>query len=166
MADTVKWSKTISDVNREILVNLEKPHPMFYVVFFFALTLFLAGVVFVGLHTTYGLGLWRFAPPLYWAVDITNFVFWVGIGHAGTLISAILFLFRAKWRNTVNRSAEAMTIFAVMAVCGSVHTGLFLCQIRTTCGLTFALRSYGTCLRSRHTLQYLFYSGTWDLSLT
>jgi Ni/Fe-hydrogenase subunit HybB-like protein len=125
MADTVKWSKTISDVNREILVNLEKPHPMFYVVFFFALTLFLAGVVFVGLHTTYGLGLWKFAPPLYWAVDITNFVFWVGIGHAGTLISAILFLFRAKWRNTVNRSAEAMTIFAVMcaAVFPLIHMG-------------------------------------------
>lgn len=125
MADTIKWSKTISDVNREILVNLEKPHPMFYVVFFFALTLFLAGVVFVGLHTTYGLGLWRFAPPLYWAVDITNFVFWVGIGHAGTLISAILFLFRAKWRNTVNRSAEAMTIFAVMCagVFPLIHMG-------------------------------------------
>jgi hypothetical protein len=49
-----------------------------------------------------------------WAFDITNFVFWVGIGHAGTLISAVLFLFRQKWRTSVNRSAEAMTIFAVI----------------------------------------------------
>src|ERR1017187_1913261 len=49
-----------------------------------------------------------------WAFDITNFVFWIGIGHAGTLISAILFLFRQRWRTSVNRSAEAMTIFAVM----------------------------------------------------
>jgi molybdopterin-containing oxidoreductase family membrane subunit len=49
-----------------------------------------------------------------WAFDITNFVFWVGIGHAGTLISAVLFLFRQKWRTAVNRSAEAMTLFAVM----------------------------------------------------
>ena len=49
-----------------------------------------------------------------WAFDITNFVFWVGIGHAGTLISAILFLFRQKWRTAINRFAEAMTIFAVV----------------------------------------------------
>ena len=49
-----------------------------------------------------------------WAFDITNFVFWVGIGHAGTLISAILFLFRQRWRTSINRAAEAMTIFAVM----------------------------------------------------
>ena len=52
--------------------------------------------------------------PVGWAWDITNFVFWIGIGHAGTLISAILFLFRQKWRTSINRSAEAMTLFAVM----------------------------------------------------
>jgi molybdopterin-containing oxidoreductase family membrane subunit len=125
MSDTIKWEKTISDVNSEILVNLERPHPSFYLAFFAAATALLVGVVFVGLHTTYGLGLWNFAPPLFWAVDITNFVFWVGIGHAGTLISAILFLFRAKWRNTVNRSAEAMTIFAVIcaAIFPLIHMG-------------------------------------------
>ncbi|MAT39642.1 MAG: hydrogenase [Ectothiorhodospiraceae bacterium] len=61
-----------------------------------------------------GIGTWGLNNTVGWAFDITNFVFWVGIGHAGTLISAILFLFRQRWRTSVNRSAEAMTIFAVM----------------------------------------------------
>ncbi|MEC7351539.1 MAG: hydrogenase, partial [Planctomycetota bacterium] len=59
-----------------------------------------------------GVGVWGLNNPVMWAYDITNFVFWVGIGHAGTLISAILFLFRQKWRTGINRFAEAMTIFA------------------------------------------------------
>ncbi|GAB4245081.1 MAG: polysulfide reductase NrfD [Candidatus Methylacidiphilales bacterium] len=61
-----------------------------------------------------GVGVWGLNHPVGWAWDITNFVFWIGIGHAGTLISAILFLTRQKWRTAVNRSAEAMTIFAVI----------------------------------------------------
>jgi molybdopterin-containing oxidoreductase family membrane subunit len=61
-----------------------------------------------------GVGTWGLNRTVGWAFDITNFVFWIGIGHAGTLISAILFLFRQKWRTAVNRSAEAMTIFAVI----------------------------------------------------
>ena len=60
--------------------------------------------------------------PVYWAWDITNFVWWVGIGHAGTLISAILFLFRQKWRTAINRFAEAMTIFAV--ICALIFPGI------------------------------------------
>jgi Ni/Fe-hydrogenase subunit HybB-like protein len=72
-----------------------------------------------------GIGVWGNNRPIGWAWDITNFVFWIGIGHAGTLISAILFLFRQKWRTSINRSAEAMTIFAVM--CAGIfplfHTG-------------------------------------------
>jgi molybdopterin-containing oxidoreductase family membrane subunit len=76
-------------------------------------------MVAVGISTwayevTIGMGVTGLNSPVYWGTLITDFVFWVGIGHAGTLISAILFLFRAKWRNTVNRSAEAMTIFAVI----------------------------------------------------
>jgi len=70
-----------------------------------------------GLMTIYvistGIGVWGMNSPIAWAFDITNFVFWVGIGHAGTLISAILFLFRQKWRSSLNRFAEAMTLFAV-----------------------------------------------------
>ena len=61
-----------------------------------------------------GVGVWGLQIPVAWAWDITNFVFWIGIGHAGTLISAILFLLRQKWRTSINRAAEAMTIFAVM----------------------------------------------------
>ena len=72
-----------------------------------------------------GIGVWGNNRPIGWAWDITNFVFWIGIGHAGTLISAILFLFRQKWRTSINRSAEAMTLFAVM--CAGIfplfHTG-------------------------------------------
>ena len=60
-----------------------------------------------------GVGVWGNNSPVGWAWDITNFVFWIGIGHAGTLISAILFLFRQKWRTSINRAAEAMTLFAV-----------------------------------------------------
>ena len=61
-----------------------------------------------------GIGVWGLNTTVGWAWDITNFVWWVGIGHAGTLISAVLLLFRQKWRMAINRSAEAMTIFAVM----------------------------------------------------
>jgi molybdopterin-containing oxidoreductase family membrane subunit len=72
-----------------------------------------------------GVGTWGLNTTVGWAFDITNFVFWVGIGHAGTLISAILFLFRQKWRTSVNRSAEAMTLFAVMCagIFPVIHTG-------------------------------------------
>ena len=72
-----------------------------------------------------GTGVWGLQQPVGWAWDITNFVFWVGIGHAGTLISAILFLFRQQWRTSINRFAEAMTLFAV--VCAlmfpTIHVG-------------------------------------------
>ena len=61
-----------------------------------------------------GIGVWGLNNSVGWAFDITNFVFWIGIGHAGTLISAILLLFRQTWRTSINRSAEAMTIFAVL----------------------------------------------------
>jgi Ni/Fe-hydrogenase subunit HybB-like protein len=62
----------------------------------------------------FGIGTWGANKTVGWAWDITNFVWWIGIGHAGTLISAILLLFRQKWRTGVNRAAEAMTIFAVI----------------------------------------------------
>ena len=61
-----------------------------------------------------GMGVAGITHPVMWGVYITNFVFWVGIAHSGTLISAILYLMRSGWRTTINRTAEAMTIFAVM----------------------------------------------------
>ena len=69
------------------------------------------GCIFYTVGT--GIGVWGLNKNIGWAWDITNFVWWVGIGHAGTLISAVLLLFRQKWRMAINRSAEAMTIFAV-----------------------------------------------------
>jgi Ni/Fe-hydrogenase subunit HybB-like protein len=74
---------------------------------------------------TKGIGIWGNNQPIGWAFDITNFVWWIGIGHAGTLISAILLLFRQTWRTSINRFAEAMTLFAV--ACAGIfplfHTG-------------------------------------------
>ena len=87
----------------------------------------ITGILFsmLGYLVTKGVGVWGNNQPVGWAWDITNFVFWIGIGHAGTLISAILFLFRQKWRTSINRFAEAMTLFAVAcaAIYPIFHTG-------------------------------------------
>src|SRR5215217_445485 len=69
-----------------------------------------------------GTGVWGINTPVAWGWDIVNFVWWIGIGHAGTLISAILFLFRQKWRTAINRFSEAMTIFAV--ICAGIYPGI------------------------------------------
>src|SRR5476651_2061527 len=69
-----------------------------------------------------GVGVWGNNSPSYRGWDITDFVWWIGIGHAGTLISAILFIFRQKWRTSINRFSEAMTIFAV--VCAGTFPGI------------------------------------------
>src|SRR5512135_1180954 len=79
-----------------------------------SLVLFSYGLFAVMVIQLKGLGVAGFNRPVMWAFDITNFVFWIGIGHAGTLISAILFLLRQRWRNAIARFAEAMTIFAVI----------------------------------------------------
>ena len=87
----------------------------------------MAGVLFllIGYLIVTGIGVWGNNSPAFWAFDITNFVFWIGIGHAGTLISAILFLFRQKWRTSINRAAEAMTLFAVACagIFPAIHIG-------------------------------------------
>ena len=74
-----------------------------------------------------GVGIWGLNNPVGWGWAIVNFVFWVGIGHAGTLISAILFLFRQTWRTSINRAAEAMTIFAVM--CALIFPGIHVGRV-------------------------------------
>jgi hypothetical protein len=101
-----------------------------------------------------------------WAWDITNFVWWVGIGHAGTLISAILLLFRQKWRMSINRAAEAMTIFAVicaatfpLAHMGRLWLGFYLgASITEYLGFFVGKLSTHHCcgmyLRSQHTLLF------------
>ncbi|OGP84047.1 MAG: hydrogenase [Deltaproteobacteria bacterium RBG_13_65_10] len=111
---TPKLGDAFRKINRDILATLDRPKPGYWVLLFFAVSLVGWGAFAFCYQTYWGLGVAGYAPPVMWAVYITNFVFWVGIAHAGTLISAILYLFRAKWRASVNRSAEAMTVFAVM----------------------------------------------------
>jgi len=82
------------------------------------------GLLLMGRTVARGIGLWGNNSPVFWAFDIINFVFWVGIGHAGTLISAVMFLFRLRWRNAIARFAEAMTIFAV--ICAAIFPVLHL----------------------------------------
>ncbi|MFN5559371.1 MAG: NrfD/PsrC family molybdoenzyme membrane anchor subunit [Opitutaceae bacterium] len=86
-----------------------------FVVACFIASFTVAGITYL---VATGVGVWGHANPVNWAWDIVNFVFWIGIGHAGTLISAILCLLRQKWRTSINRAAEAMTIFAV--VCAAI----------------------------------------------
>jgi molybdopterin-containing oxidoreductase family membrane subunit len=74
-----------------------------------------------------GVGVWGNMHPVMWGWDIINFVWWIGIGHAGTLISAILFLLRQRWRTAVNRAAEAMTIFAVM--CAGIYPAMHVGRV-------------------------------------
>jgi len=115
----ITGEKTLHDVTTEICRPIEnKPSTSWKVGF----TLAFAFLGVLGLTLTitlaYGIGTWGLNKTVQWGWDITNFVFWVGIGHAGTLISAILLLFRQKWRMSINRSAEAMTIFAV--ICAAI----------------------------------------------
>lgn len=107
--------RTNAQITDEVCAPMERrPNGLWWFAFSLALTALGWGVVSVHTLVTTGIGTWGLNKTVGWAFDITNFVFWVGIGHAGTLISAILFLFRQRWRTSVNRSAEAMTIFAVM----------------------------------------------------
>ncbi|NBP04952.1 MAG: hydrogenase [Bacteroidetes bacterium] len=111
----VTGGKTASDVTRDIARPiLNKPSTSWKVGF--TLSVIFLGIFVLSLFWTLwtGIGTWNINKSVMWGWDITNFVFWVGIGHAGTLISAILLLFRQKWRMSINRSAEAMTIFAVI----------------------------------------------------
>ncbi|MGQ0720911.1 MAG: NrfD/PsrC family molybdoenzyme membrane anchor subunit [Candidatus Eiseniibacteriota bacterium] len=95
----------------------------------FGISSFLVGVLLtmVGYLFYKGTGVWGVNNPVGWGFAIVNFVFWVGIGHAGTLISAILFLFRQSWRTAINRSAEAMTIFAV--ICAGLFPGIHVGRV-------------------------------------
>ena len=111
----VYGEKNFHQVTEDILRPIEvKPSRLWYIGFFIAVTLLLFGVYSLYREVTYGIGQWNLNKTIGWGWDITNFVWWVGIGHAGTLISAVLLLFRQGWRTGVNRAAEAMTIFAVM----------------------------------------------------
>jgi Ni/Fe-hydrogenase subunit HybB-like protein len=110
----VLGGKTYTDVTNDVCRPIEnKPTNSWWLGFSIAVLLLLILAGTLAWTVWEGIGTWNVNKSVMWGWDITNFVFWVGIGHAGTLISAVLLLFRQKWRMSINRSAEAMTIFAV-----------------------------------------------------
>ncbi|MDC3283200.1 MAG: polysulfide reductase NrfD [Planctomycetota bacterium] len=125
--DLVQGTNDFHSITETVCGVIEAPKPpkAWYIIFGTALALLgVLGAMIVYLVTT-GVGVWGNNQPVAWGWPIVNFVFWVGIGHAGTLISAVLFLFRQDWRTGINRFSEAMTIFAV--VCAgmfpAIHVG-------------------------------------------
>ncbi|MEE8509002.1 MAG: NrfD/PsrC family molybdoenzyme membrane anchor subunit [Myxococcota bacterium] len=109
-----------SKINQDILYVMKGTSAGYWLLLSIAVTFVGIGAAIWLWQVYEGLGIAGYIHPVFWGTYIVTFVFWVGIAHAGTLISAILYLFRAKWRNAINRSAEAMTVFAVMTA------GLFL----------------------------------------
>ncbi len=117
---------TYARITDEVLMPVEnKPNRAWWIGFGLAVSGLMLWLVAVGYTFWFGIGAWGLNKTVGWAWDITNFVWWVGIGHAGTLISAVLLLFRQNWRNSINRSAEAMTIFAVICAASFIiaHMG-------------------------------------------
>ena len=118
--------KSYHDISKDVARPIEgKANKYWWILFSLSLGLFLWGMLSIAYTIGTGIGAWGLNKTVGWAWDITNFVWWIGIGHAGTLISAVLLLFRQKWRMSINRSAEAMTIFAVVqaALFPLIHMG-------------------------------------------
>jgi molybdopterin-containing oxidoreductase family membrane subunit len=110
----VEGSPSLHQVTEDVARPLEgRPGRAWWICFAVSTAALLVLAVSVTFTVGNGIGVWGLNNSVGWAFDITNFVFWVGIGHAGTLISAVLLLLRQRWRTSINRSAEAMTIFAV-----------------------------------------------------
>lgn len=115
LGDEISYHKITEDVARPVEGKANK---MWWTAFTIAILALIWGMGCLAYTVGTGIGAWGANKTVGWAWDITNFVWWIGIGHAGTLISAVLLLFRQKWRMGINRSAEAMTIFAV--VCAAI----------------------------------------------
>ena len=111
----VRGNKSLKQVTEDVVALVENfPGKRFFGALLAANTLFIFYLFVLGAIVAVGMGLMGVNHPVGWGTDIVTFVFWIGIGHAGTLISAILFLFRQKWRTSIARTAEAMTVFAVL----------------------------------------------------
>jgi len=121
----ITGGQTMASVSDDICRQVEgKPSKSWIMAFTVAVGVLTIGAVSLGTLLWEGVGVWGLNKTVGWAWDITNFVWWVGIGHAGTLISAVLLLFRQKWRMSINRAAEAMTIFAV--ICALMFPGFHM----------------------------------------
>src|SRR5438034_3377356 len=114
MSDTRITSPTFADVTRDVARTLEPPGNLYFSWMSVVALILTAGILAWAGQVWWGMGMAGKRVPQMWAMYITSFVFWIGIGHAGTLISAILYLFRARWRTSIYRAAEAMTVFAVL----------------------------------------------------
>lgn len=125
----VEGANDFRSVTEKVCRVAENPRPPLAWFLGFGVAASLAGMfgLLIGYLITTGVGVWGNQNSVAWGWPIVNFVFWVGIGHAGTLISAILFLFRQHWRTSINRFAEAMTIFAV--VCAGTFPGIHVGRV-------------------------------------
>jgi Ni/Fe-hydrogenase subunit HybB-like protein len=125
-APLVTNNRSMAWITDHVASVTEKSAPLWWwVAFTISASLATVSVLCIAYLISTGVGVWGLNHPVGWAWDITNFVFWIGIGHAGTLISAILFLTRQKWRTSINRAAEAMTLFAVVCagIFPAIHVG-------------------------------------------
>ena len=122
----IRGNPTFSSITRRISeiveVEIKKTPKAWFIAFGICSSLAMVMNGLIAYLLWEGTGIWGLRIPVGWGWAIVNFVFWVGIGHAGTLISAILFLFRQRWRTSINRFAEAMTIFAV--ICAGIFPGI------------------------------------------
>jgi molybdopterin-containing oxidoreductase family membrane subunit len=121
-------NRSLSWITNKVAAICEESTPLWWWIMFIPCAIIATvGLFCIGYQISNGVGVWGENHPNGWAWDITNFVFWIGIGHAGTLISAILFLTRQKWRTSINRAAEAMTLFAV--VCAGIFPGIHVGRV-------------------------------------
>ncbi|RMD98985.1 MAG: hydrogenase, partial [Calditrichaeota bacterium] len=124
----ITGNQTFHSVSEKISSIIEAKTPRaWYYAFAVASSLTIMLVVLIGYLFWEGVGVWGLQIPVAWGFAIVNFVFWVGIGHAGTLISAILHLLRQRWRTSINRFAEAMTLFAV--ICAGMFPGIHVGRV-------------------------------------
>ena len=123
--DPEKRPITQMSINDDVMKLISLPGKLWWAAFIFDLVVLAVALAAVRNLIVHGWGVSGFQRPVMWAVDITNFVFWVGIAHCGTLVSAVLFLFRSHFRRAVYRVAEAMTVFGVLtaAMFPAIHTG-------------------------------------------
>jgi len=124
----IHGSKTLGDVTSDVLRPIESAAPgWWYVAMVLSNMAVIWGIYSMYLTISLGIGVWNLNNSVGWGWDIINFVWWIGIGHAGTAFSIFLLILRQKWRTSINRAAEAMTVFAV--ICAAVFPALHMGRI-------------------------------------